>query len=632
MSRYMLIFIILNCIFLLPSCGASKSNSPPGPAVYTEMHSAAAIGDIEKIKSLIKSGLNVNARSHVDETPLHFAALNNHPECVEFLAAIAEVNAQDKSGQTPLLLSIDSCDISEKTVRALVAAGANVNIGNDNGISPLHMAAGHGSPHCAEILLQAGASVNAVDKDGDTPLLIASKCGHDECVSILLKHKADISIKDSKGWSALICSANAGYPKVVDVLLAAGAKEETWTPLHIAVIQNKLEEVKKYLDSTTNRDDLNKKDQYGRSPLIWAIILADDKVIATLVEAGADLNVTDRESQTVAHFAARIGNLDMLKQLADANIDLQAKDINANTPLHLAARSLDPDVITFLVGSKVAIDPRNNIHDTPLLLAIGSIKGMHGLTKEGIEAIQILLDNGADVLARNIQGEAPSDLAFGLPMKILQMIQDKAACAEEEHLRKILEYYASEKELPRAIVPSTPKALLQRLIRSFFMNDRETFLSCCAGTSQEIDAMASLFDCGCTWFDFRAAMIKERGRDAWIEYRSGSGVQFRLITAFFDENNLGDTSLELLGDNKASWRGAFYDIDQAILIKKKDTWFIDVRSLIAEPRKPDDVCKVFKSMTNLLHDAMPEINQPDISIKEIGDKLGKKFFGVTTTE
>ena len=100
-----------------------------------------------------------------------------------------------------MLLSAAS-DGNVELVKQLVKNGANVNIQNREGATPLHMAASGGQveilPNAGaivEILLKAGADVNIQDTDGDTPLHYAAYKGHTEAVEALLNAGAYIHKK-----------------------------------------------------------------------------------------------------------------------------------------------------------------------------------------------------------------------------------------------------------------------------------------------------------------------------------------------------------------------------------------------------------------------------------------------------
>jgi hypothetical protein len=120
----------------------------------SEIHDSAKSGDLEKVKSLIKSnGDLVNGRDDKGETPLHWAVRMGYLEVARLLVANkADVNAKDKDGETPLHLAAEKG--FKMTAEFLVAKGADVNVKDDKGRTPVQVAAATGHADVVELLSQ----------------------------------------------------------------------------------------------------------------------------------------------------------------------------------------------------------------------------------------------------------------------------------------------------------------------------------------------------------------------------------------------------------------------------------------------------------------------------------------------
>ena len=103
---------------------------------------------------------------------LHQAVIDGNIEAVkQHIAAGADVNAKDENGVTPLHWT-ETKEIAE----LLIAKGADVNAKDDwSGSTPLHRAATFGYKEIAELLIAKGADVNARTGSGETPLDLAIK-------------------------------------------------------------------------------------------------------------------------------------------------------------------------------------------------------------------------------------------------------------------------------------------------------------------------------------------------------------------------------------------------------------------------------------------------------------------------
>jgi Flp pilus assembly protein TadD len=79
-------------------------------------------------------------------------------------------------------------------------------------------AADEGNTSRVKVLLSKGADVNVKNKDGYTPLLISAFNGHTETVRLLLAKGADVNVKTNKGHTALMSAENEGHAEIVELL------------------------------------------------------------------------------------------------------------------------------------------------------------------------------------------------------------------------------------------------------------------------------------------------------------------------------------------------------------------------------------------------------------------------------
>lgn len=123
--------------------------------------------------------------------------------------------------------------------------------------------------------------------------------------------------------------------------------------LHAAALQGNLEAIKQNIEAGV---DLDKKDQFGSTPLIVAITFGKTSAAKTLIEAGANLNITNNEESTPLHLSAFFGNEELAKLLIENGADKYIRNVNGSSPFDIAASPLEYDKV-FLDKLSAALSP-----------------------------------------------------------------------------------------------------------------------------------------------------------------------------------------------------------------------------------------------------------------------------------
>jgi hypothetical protein len=128
------------------------------------LHDAVARGDIEKVKSMLSGGADINKKNMLGGTPLHTALLNAKWEIAELL----------------------------------ISKGPDLNIRDNHGRSPLFIAVDKNQKKIVELLLSKGVDVNAVARAGQNAYTLAKSKGNTEMEELLKKHGGQEPVLDTE--------------------------------------------------------------------------------------------------------------------------------------------------------------------------------------------------------------------------------------------------------------------------------------------------------------------------------------------------------------------------------------------------------------------------------------------------
>ncbi|MFA7230036.1 MAG: ankyrin repeat domain-containing protein [Victivallaceae bacterium] len=241
----------------------------------------------------------------------------------------------------------------------LIKEGANVNICDGKGWTPLHYAAHEGYCSAIEILLKNGANIEARTDFLWTPLHLAAYQKQKDAVKCLLVAGAAVNARNCLGNTPLHNAVFQNAPEVCDVLLAAGAdinrgNNSGSTPLDYAVHQGDYA-IAEYLLINHAKPDSGKTGNIERlscrdaiTPLSRTAITGNVKIAALLLKYKAKINVTCRDGNTPLHFASKFKRKAMLCFLLNNHANPLLKNALGQLPCDMVD---NPEIKELLYGS-----------------------------------------------------------------------------------------------------------------------------------------------------------------------------------------------------------------------------------------------------------------------------------------
>jgi ankyrin repeat protein len=202
-----------------------QSTNAIGGEAGTALHTASYEGHMAVVRSLLKCGVEVDARGRWNQSPLQLVSTKGHLDAVQYL----------------------------------LDHGADPNFRSDGDITALRRAAAGGCLEIVRVLLEHHADANAQDKDGLTPMHVAllrgSKADHLQIVRLLLKYGANLNARDNEGRTPLHLVADPRLGtlrlsmrlEIACILLSHGADvdaedKEGRTPFQVASVEEGEEE------------------------------------------------------------------------------------------------------------------------------------------------------------------------------------------------------------------------------------------------------------------------------------------------------------------------------------------------------------------------------------------------------
>ena len=325
------------------------------------------------MSNALAAGASLDAVNKVGFTPLTAAAAQGNARLFAMLLdAGADINAPDRDHWTALIRATQLNQID--VARLLLQRGADVNATDQTGRSAIFYTGSH--TEMVALLLSAHPDLSITDRDGKSVLGEESFSRHGDVFEML----AAAGAQYTSATDALYGAASTGNLKNIDKLLADGANPNgitgvtiNMTPLMVAAFKGNTAAVRDLLahggDPTVA--DRNAQDtlywacasknlgtaeavlealpslngsgsNFRRSALITVVSVFDDPgVVRRLLDAGVDINATDRLGESALMHAARAGHRRDVAALLDAGADAALRDRSGKTAADYARAAHD---------------------------------------------------------------------------------------------------------------------------------------------------------------------------------------------------------------------------------------------------------------------------------------------------
>ena len=378
--------------------------------------------DAQAVEALLRAGIDVNAPAADGATALHWAAYHDALPLTDLLLhSGGDVDAANDYGVTPLSLACDNG--SAAMVARLLKAGADPDAARSTGETPLMTCARTGNPDAVSALLDAGADPSAAESwQGQTGLMWAAAEGHTEIASVLVAHGADVNARTAGGFTALLLAARGDDLELARLLLDAGADVNATapdgaTPLLVATVRGQARLARFLLEQGSDPN----AGEAGYTPLHWAAGSWHTELTGSL--RGIE---TEQDAEWRSLNGVRVGKLELVEALLahGADPDVRLADnppqfgfasqrfrvsIAGATPFLLAAMDANVPVMDALAAAGADTRLATDEGTTPLMVAsgLGRVPAETRVTEaDTLEAVQFVLDLGAEVNATNLVGRS----------------------------------------------------------------------------------------------------------------------------------------------------------------------------------------------------------------------------------
>ena len=349
------------------------------------------------------------------------------------------MNQSDSVLELPYGAAIDHLRLAAKfgqsgiITKLLVNSSLDLNTAEtETGRTALHYAAENGHSNIVALLLTHGADSNLVDIDGRTPIFLATKATEPHCFLSLLRQGCDISAKDLEGYTIVHHAAKEGnfgallaLKELLEISDASGCFKAVEGPTTSLYPELGIVGEAKILPTEPHfHQAISQKSADGKTPLHLAVAGGSLGVLRLLLDSGCDPNALTNDGSTALHCVAenrylRDSHIDIMNLLLEHRVDPCQPRCDGATPLHVMVQMLYREednlnvrleVLGTLARSEGTLLQTNAEGLTPLHLLLRTCSGRSDAPENAFEwakaALTLLLEAGADLQAVDSQNQS----------------------------------------------------------------------------------------------------------------------------------------------------------------------------------------------------------------------------------
>lgn len=405
---------------------------------YSAMHYAVMRGDTRMVQLLADNGGDINMRDRKGVPPFfHAMKTQRKPAFLQaMIDAGADPDAALKDGRTAMHYAIT--ESTPETIALLLKTMKNPDQPDEKGVSPLFLAAEHGSTSLLQVLLYERVDLMRRDDDGRNVLHYAArKEGDTDNLKFLLTRTKAVSLINATGGrgneSVFHIVTDRNDAKMIRLMLKLGGDPNLRDGSHESVMSRAaakcdLDTVK--LLVSKGGDAGKPGEQRGRSPLLSALRNNRKDVASYLVDQGADLESRPKYGEGPLLAALNQGMFDLAEQMLDMGANPATSGHNGNDCLSSIGRDWPDDLVRKLVehGSDVNGGEKTGYNSgTPLSTAVRMGNVGH---------VKLLLELGAKPNTDTYAHNTPLMIAVhGEDPKMVEMLLDAGADPNDEAYR-----------------------------------------------------------------------------------------------------------------------------------------------------------------------------------------------------